>query len=150
MALPVGLAPQHGETFSGWRSATGLGPIEGPSANKGQRYVCWGYGPSTVLTVTGGGRFSLVMTGLSGLADQQLTIKLDGQQLGQYPWGPAGVFHDLSVPVELPPGEHRLQLDYAVWQSPLPSVRLAILFKKFQLLRENAMESATEKAVTGN
>jgi hypothetical protein len=111
--------------------------------------ICWGYGPATRLTIpaadapAGGGKYKLVFSGMCWLPNQTLTVKLDGVAQGPpCVFEPAGTFRDATIPLELSPGPHELTLEYSKWESPpgSPAVKLAVKFRKLQILSDESTE----------
>jgi hypothetical protein len=109
--------PAAAAMYSGLRPLAGLGAAETVDVQLDPRVVRWGLWPATRLVPrnAAAGRFLLVMKGIAGAQGQIVTVMLDGNVVGKYPWPgttPADV-REVSVRLDLSAGWHEIELRYA-------------------------------------
>src|SRR5439155_15994637 len=125
--------------FSGWKTCTGLGPVEGPYPQWSLPRVRWGLGRQTRLGFDsqGAGPMHLVLSCRAGIADQVLSVFLDGQQIHQQRLPPASAFTALDLPLPIThSGEHELTLQYAGSDTASADPRArSVLYARLQILR---------------
>lgn len=126
--------------FGGFRDIDGLAPIEGPYPEIGLPHeVRWGLGPATRFEIdapTSGG-VRLVMSGSSSLPGQTMTVAVAGEVLLEHAFTEPNTFDDLVVDLELAPGRHVVEIEYAEWQTPSDddARQLAVLFRNLRVER---------------
>lgn len=134
--------------FYGWDVTTGLGPVEGPYPDWKLREVRWGFGPKTVATLPPAlttGDYLLVVSGKPALANLEMTVRIDGREVGRHVFPSQLRFDAFELPVHLGPGRHEIELDYANWAKVEPRP-MAVLFQTMKLLP--AADAATTKPAT--
>lgn len=107
--------------FRGHRALAGWGPIEGPHPQWDLPFpVRWGLGPSSRLEidVPASGAVRLVLDGTSGLAGQELRLKLGEETLARHRFASREDFELVDLVLELAPGRHSLELAYSHWYPP--------------------------------
>jgi hypothetical protein len=116
-----------------------LGGLEGPlmvNAQFDPHLVRFGLWPVTRLAPgnTVGGKCRLILKGVAATPGQTLTVLLDGQPLGTYPWPGTTMddMHEITIPLDLSAGQHAFELSYAVPDAH----RRTILFWKMQLVTQ--------------
>lgn len=121
------------DPFHGWEAVEGFGGVEGPLPDAWA--VQWGMGPRSVLRFNAGrdGAFRLDCSARNAFAGQVMVVKLDGLQVARKKLPPSTKFADISIPLTLKKGTHRIELDYALWDktSPRPA---AVLFDLLRVM----------------
>jgi hypothetical protein len=101
--------------FGGWDSIENLDTIEGPYPPPlNLPKVRWGLYPATVLVVhaDSAGTYRLVATGRSPMADQTMSVLVDGDLIGTVPFAAVDVFQRTDLPTVLGAGDHRIELRF--------------------------------------
>ncbi len=119
--------------FAGLSQPTNLGPPEklpgsGPWSGR------WGLGPRTTfgVKVNPGQSAKLVLTATALTPGQVMSIKVDGQLVSVHRFTKLAQYDSWEVPV--PPGAHRIEINYQHWTSTARDPRpLAVLFKELKL-----------------
>lgn len=123
--------------FMGWEVVSGLDAQEGPYPQWKLPVVRWGIGERTRLKVRSDGRpLRLVAVAKSEFDGQRLAIRSAGQTLVEAPVGRA--WGRVAARLELPPGEHEVELAYAVHQPE--GRRLAVLYRTLVVAPEEGGE----------
>ncbi|MGH7264692.1 MAG: hypothetical protein ACREMB_07530, partial [Candidatus Rokuibacteriota bacterium] len=122
--------------FGGWIRARGLGPLEGPFPQAGNRMVRWGLGPATSLTVASAAARAGVIA-FSGVAmgtDQVVDVVVNGRSLGRTTFRRGRRFKTVELPVTWREGENRVELRYPPSASePTDSPARTVLFKALRV-----------------
>jgi Dolichyl-phosphate-mannose-protein mannosyltransferase len=124
----VPLEPQ----FSGWDTAEGLDPIEGPYPQMDLPRVRWGTGAATMIRFQSDGGAKRIVLRCRGNTrpEQQMTVRLNGQELTSELLGAGQEFHFLVIPAVARQGENRLRLEYVnTWGDR----KLAVLFSVLRI-----------------
>jgi len=79
------------------------------------------------------GRYRLVASGKAAVDNTQLTVRIDGTEVGKHSF-PSQRFESFDLPVELTAGPHTIELAYSDWVKSGPRP-MAILFQTMKLLR---------------
>jgi glycosyltransferase involved in cell wall biosynthesis len=99
-----------------------LGPEEGPHLEYSLPKFRWAYGPVSKvdLNVSAEGRHSLVLRYRNLHADQQVTLRLNGNVLGAYRMAETGIANGrlLCVAAELRAGANELEMQFTRWANP--------------------------------
>jgi Dolichyl-phosphate-mannose-protein mannosyltransferase len=120
--------------FHGWTQVVGLAPLEGPYPQWGLGQVRWGLGPATTITLDADSAHDMEFSARaqSQLADQKMTILLDGRKMAEHAFTVPGNFDMVIVPMHLAPGRHVLTLQYATWVTD-PARQAAVLYTALQI-----------------
>jgi len=136
--IPKALLDWHAMEFSftGWEKASGLGPAEGPYPDWDLRIVRWGLWPQTQLEFDADGKpLALeIACGTHYLPWQEITILLNGEEVGRYRLGKPGEFMDIRLAVAPRIGRNSLVIEYDVRDQTDPKRPLALLFKRLRIV----------------
>ena len=124
-------------TFTSWKSARNLGPVEGPFPKWQLPCVRWGLAGQTNLHFdsTQDGPMSLRMSCRSGITDQTLNVLLDGKQIYSQLLAGGKTFTAIEIPLPLTTrGEHELTFTYSESAKSADSRSLAVLFERLQIV----------------
>lgn len=125
--------------FEGYEELGGIGEVEGPYPQWGLPAVRWGLGPRTRLRVTappGAGR-KLSMSAQAQLADQEMTVRVDGLPVLHHRFEEVGRFYDLEIPLGAHTESPVIELDYGrALAGGLERQRLAVLFRVLRVTPE--------------
>lgn len=122
--------------FLGWDAVSGLRPPEGPYPDWNLPIVRWGLGPRTEMYFEGGGE-QLVLSMVCGpwhLAWQEVSILLNGEQIGHRRFDTQFEFVKIRIPMHPRAGRNSLTLRYQTWDDTDPQHPLALLFKSLRIL----------------
>jgi len=136
--IPKALLDWHAMEFSftGWEKASGLGPAEGPYPDWGLPVVRWGLWPQTQLEFDADGKpLALeIACGTHYLPWQEITILLNGEEVGRYRLGKPGEFMDIRLAVAPRIGRNSLVIEYEARNQADPKRPLALLFKRLRIV----------------
>jgi hypothetical protein len=120
--------------FFGWEPISGFGPFEGPTKQFQGRVVTWAYGPNAAIRLhaPAAGNYNLSWHARNRLADQQVTLVLDGKVINQMTLGAGDVFVAGQLPLKLKQGAHDLEFQFSQWDK-YADRPMALLFKKLRL-----------------
>lgn len=122
--------------FYGWTRATGLAPAEGPYPQWSLPRVRWGLGPVTRLSFEssqGENRNLVMRCKPHQVADQELSVLLDGSPMGRRVFPNGEQFVDVVFPLTASGGAHEIEIRYRTWDASDPDRPLAILFEKLRI-----------------
>jgi hypothetical protein len=136
-------APTAAPAFAGWDKAEGLDRQEGPYPESGLPVVRWGLGEQTRLafSAAGAARGTLALEcRRNNDPAQTLSVILNGECLLEHTFGVESDFVRFDIPLTLRPGANELVLRYksAETVAGRRERRLAVLFRRLQIVRENA------------
>jgi hypothetical protein len=120
--------------FGRWISATNLLPEEKLNPrNPSSSVVRWGIFPAVTLDVLApeSGRYRLHAEFRVPLADQEVTITVDGREIARHPCATPGPVENMDAAMNLAAGEHEIALNFRKLMPPRPGDPrpLAALFK---------------------
>lgn len=122
--------------FYGWTPRAGWLALEyaHPTFNPPEPVTRWGLAPASELMISNaGGNWMLNLSGTSLARDQQMTLKLDGKRIGQYPIPTSG-FADLSIALHLTPGDHIIHLGYTAADRAIVGIPRAVKFRQIEVV----------------
>lgn len=132
--------------FFGWSDSEGLNGEEGPYPQWALPVVRWGYGPRTKIAFDGDGE-PLTLSMICGkhhLEWQEITILLNGEQVGRYSFDSPGEFRDIRLPLAPHNGRNALTIEYQAWDETNPNRPMALLFKRLRIMTPD-MSGAVDK-----
>lgn len=123
--------------FSGWKTLSGMGEVEGPYPRLSLPKVRWGLGPESRLVVDAwqGGRMRLVMSCYTYIPNQEITVRLDGKRIALHAMPAVGKVYRFETQVDAVRGRHEIELVYKDWLRDQPSRPLATLFAELRIER---------------
>jgi hypothetical protein len=100
--------------FATWVTEENLDPIEGPYAEWNLPRVRWALYPATTLVfdTAEAGRFTLTASARAPMDDQAMSVFVDGRPIGRELFGLHDTFRDISLPMDLAAGRHRIELRF--------------------------------------
>jgi hypothetical protein len=109
--------------FGGWVRARGLGPLEGPFPEAGDRMIRRGRGPVTSLTVvsTAARAGVIALSGVGIGTDQVVDVVVNGRSQGRTTLEQGIRFRTVELPVTWREGENRVDLRYTSASAPPPA-----------------------------
>jgi hypothetical protein len=124
--------------FGGWNATGNLAPAEGPFPQTGLPIIRWGLYPTITLQIsaTAPGVYRLIADASAPVSGQRMIVSLDGREVGQHAFGPAGVFEQMDIPLDLSAGEHEIALGLSTFKPPdaTDDRKLGLLFKRLQIV----------------
>ncbi|HWE04191.1 MAG TPA: methyltransferase domain-containing protein [Tepidisphaeraceae bacterium] len=124
--------------FGGWNSTAGLSSAEGPFPQTGLPIIRWGLHPAVTLELStaSAGAYRLIADGSPPIANQRMTVTVDGREAGRHTFTATGVFDRVEVPLDLSAGDHEIVLTFTGYKPPDASDnrKLALLFRRLQII----------------
>jgi hypothetical protein len=130
--------------FAGWEALEGMGPLEGPYPDWMLPQVRWGYGPKSDLRVTvdHAGDFQIRGWARGAMAGLEMTIRVDGREIGRHVFANDRDFERFAFVVSLQPRRHEVEMSYSNWAKEADKP-MAVLFKSMELVPAAAGAAAT-------
>jgi hypothetical protein len=133
--------------FGGWELREGLRPEEGPypateatakePSHPALPVVRWALPPRTVLSFRSDGSPAVLLMDArrNGREDQRMTVRLNGEEIARYDFGPAFGFWPIRQELRPRAGENELVLEYRP-EGPEFKGRGSVLFERLQVLQD--------------